>query len=182
MSARAPPARFPRFFPRFSPASRVLTRLNMYTLETVDLLACDFSRAAAAVSELRSAWEALSSPNDVKEEFSLSIKCVACGECEHVCACVVWRRGGWGMLYVTRYTLHVTRHTSHVARHTCIRDIVQAAATLSAGMHFKPPTPNPQPPTPNPQPPTPFTSIRHPNRRRRRRSGARHEEGKRICC
>ena len=45
-----------------------------YTLETVDLLACDFSRPAAAVSELRSAWEALSSPNDIKEEFSLSIK------------------------------------------------------------------------------------------------------------
>jgi hypothetical protein len=45
-----------------------------YTLETVDLLACDFSRPAAAVSELRSAWEAISSPNDIKEEFSLSIK------------------------------------------------------------------------------------------------------------
>jgi hypothetical protein len=43
-------------------------------LETVDLLACDFSRPAAAVSELRSAWEAISSPNDIKEEFSLSIK------------------------------------------------------------------------------------------------------------
>ena len=40
----------------------------------MDLLACDFSRPAAAVSELRSAWEALSSPNDIKEEFSLSIK------------------------------------------------------------------------------------------------------------
>jgi hypothetical protein len=26
------------------------------------------------VSELRSAWEAISSPNDIKEEFSLSIK------------------------------------------------------------------------------------------------------------
>ena len=51
-----------------------LTRLKRYTLETVDLLACDFTRPAAAVSELRSAWEALSSPNDIKEEFSLSIK------------------------------------------------------------------------------------------------------------
>ena len=40
----------------------------------MDLLACDFTRPAAAVSELRSAWEALSSPNDIKEEFSLSIK------------------------------------------------------------------------------------------------------------
>ena len=38
------------------------------------MLACDFSRPAAAVSELRSAWEAISSPNDIKEEFSLSIK------------------------------------------------------------------------------------------------------------
>jgi hypothetical protein len=37
-------------------------------------VACDFSRPACAVSELRSAWEAISSPNDIKEEFSLSMK------------------------------------------------------------------------------------------------------------
>jgi hypothetical protein len=43
-------------------------------MDAVELLACDFSRPAAAVSELRSAWEAISSPNDIKEEFSLSIK------------------------------------------------------------------------------------------------------------
>jgi hypothetical protein len=52
----------------------VVSSRRRYTLETVDLLACDFCRPAAAVSELRSAWEALSSPNDIKEEFSLSIK------------------------------------------------------------------------------------------------------------
>ena len=174
MSARAPRT-LPAFFPAFFPASRVLMRLNMYTLETVDLLACDFSRPAAAVSELRSAWEALSSPNDVKEEFSLSIKCVARGECEHVCACVVWSRGRRSMLYVTRHTSHVTRHTSHVTLASGISCRLQQHSQLVC-------TSNPQPPTPNPQPPTPFTSIRHPNRRRRRRSWARHEEGKRICC
>ena len=124
--------------------------LSMYTLETVDLLACDFSKPAAAVSELRSAWESLSSPNDVKEEFSLSIKLVARGlvfaranKCAQADRCIHAHAHTLARHTEQRNTSHVTRHTSHVARHTShitrsIRDIVQAAATLSAGMNSQP--------------------------------------------